>query len=561
MRRAIAMCTLLLAAAPARGDAPPMTVLKLDGDNLYIDAGTDAGVGPGARLTLVHIIEARHPVTGKKLRDKVPLGELAVVKSGARISIARGGDALRARVRLGDEVVLAGERRTFPDPWRGPAAAASAAPGDDEREAQAAWQETLGKPVQERVRVWQGYLEEHAGSRFAAAVRAEIAALEVQRRAEDARQREAAQPAAAVRRAVVRLEAVSGGLEAGGPLVFQPPRRVVAGSPVELAFLVEDPDAAPPVGWLHHRSAGEETYHRVELVRDGRYLRATLPGDAVRPPRLELFVDLLAGNEPTAVAGDAASPLLVIVDPPVVDPPPERRGRTRLSAKVDFVDFDGGGPALNYDLDERGSGRWDQYLQSEYDVTYRFFTPIYALRLGFGTMDGVGGPKDVIDADATGACGDGATFRCHRVSFHYAYVEAELRASDTLALMVRPMSGGASLRATGQPEDLFMALGFAARLRIGAEASTNLVLGVSFTQRMGTLFEAAYTWDAVPALPIVLTAQVTNQPVLEDYGVRLIADVGWRRIPWFTPSLRVSYQARDMDHAGVGGGAAVSFEW
>ena len=47
----------------------------------------------------------------------------------------------------------------------------------------------------------------------------------------------------------------------------------------------------------------------------------------------------------------------------------------------------------------------------------------------------------------------------------------------------------------------------------------------------------------------------------EDFGVRLIADIGWRRLAWFYPSARVSYQARDIDHAGVSGGFALNFDW
>ena len=47
----------------------------------------------------------------------------------------------------------------------------------------------------------------------------------------------------------------------------------------------------------------------------------------------------------------------------------------------------------------------------------------------------------------------------------------------------------------------------------------------------------------------------------EDFGVRLIADVGWRGTSWFYPSARLSYQARDLDHAGVSGGVAMNFDW
>ena len=43
--------------------------------------------------------------------------------------------------------------------------------------------------------------------------------------------------------------------------------------------------------------------------------------------------------------------------------------------------------------------------------------------------------------------------------------------------------------------------------------------------------------------------------------VRLIGDVGYRSVSWIYPSLRLSYQARDIDHAGVSGGLAMNFDW
>lgn len=91
--------------------------------------------------------------------------------------------------------------------------------------------------------------------------------------------------------------------------------------------------------------------------------------------------------------------------------------------------------------------------------------------------------------------------------------------------------------------------------------SSNLTLGFGVVGELGTVFEAAFTWDAIEKVPIVLSAQVADQPVPEDFGVRLIADVGWRELGWIYPSLRISYQARDVDHDGISGGAAVNFDW
>ncbi len=139
--------------------------------------------------------------------------------------------------------------------------------------------------------------------------------------------------------------------------------------------------------------------------------------------------------------------------------------------------------------------------------------------------------------------------------------------------MVRPQAGllttdsnpdTASGRCTESNLDgceFLTGLGLRARLRLGDELGTNLVLGAGFTDGVGTLFEAAYHWRPTKVVPVQFIVQVTDQPVPESFGVRLIGDVGLRTLSWFYPSLRLSYQARDIDHAGVSGGFAMNFDW
>jgi hypothetical protein len=103
--------------------------------------------------------------------------------------------------------------------------------------------------------------------------------------------------------------------------------------------------------------------------------------------------------------------------------------------------------------------------------------------------------------------------------------------------------------------------GFRGRVRFGDERGTNLEVGLGFTDQVGTLFEAAYHWAPKPVVPVKLAVQVTDLPVTTDFGVRLVTDVGWRGMSWVYPSLRLSYQARDIDHAGFSGGLGLNFDW
>jgi hypothetical protein len=335
---------------------------------------------------------------------------------------------------------------------------------------------------------------------------------------------------------------------------------------VKLAFAVLRPRAVDRA-WLYFRRRGEKSYQRRSLEADGdAYLRGAIPANIVASPSVEYFVEVASGDRPpVAAVGSEASPRVIPVESSVEEAAPAIDDRSRVTLLVDYVDFDGG---LN-----KG---FDQYFQGEVDFMYRFFKPIYAMRVGFGTLDGMGGPKDVIDDDPADSCRDGGgVYSCRRVSYNYAYTEIELRWSSNLAFMIRPIFGTGSIdRRAGSspgrcntadaddPECKFIGgPGLRARVRLGEERGTNLTLGFGVTENVGTLFEALYTWSVIPHFPVLLSAQVTDQPVPEDFGVRLIADVGWRAVSWVYPSLRISYQARDVDHSGLSGGLAANFDW
>lgn len=571
------------AAAPRSAGAQPApdkVVIALDGADIYIDAGGRDGVGAGSELELLHEVVVRDPQTGATLRDRFALGTLSVIKSGDRISVARASSELRPRVLAGDRVRLVSAPRTFVDPWAERVAASQggatpatparpagtpAAPAPDHAErARAAWQDTLGKPPEQRIARWLELLAADPKSPYAAAVQREIASLKQQIAA-----REAALAAAASAHTddraprIAQLAAQLPASAGDGPLAVAPISTAVPGRPIAMAFAIREPSAVTRA-WLYARARGEAGYRRLDLAADGdSYLRGTIPGEQVAGSAVQWYVEVEAGDDaPVAVLGSAREPRTITVEPEVFEQPVQQ-GRSHVDAHVDYVDFDG-----------KLGGGFDQYYQAEIDFTYRFLEPLYAVRLGFGTLSGTGGPKDVIDADPAGMCQDtSGDYRCKRVTFSYVYTELEHRIRPNVAVMLRPqvglvtsdvVAGGSSGRCTTSDIDgceFLTGFGGRLRLRLGELSGTNLVIGAAFTRGVGTLLEAAYHWRPTPVLPVQLSVQVTDQPVPEDFGVRLIADVGWRRLPWFYPSARVSYQARDIDHAGVSGGFAMNFDW
>lgn len=586
---------VLCLAAPATAEAGG-TVLQIDGALVHVDLGSQDGVGAGTELVLLHVVTARDPVSGKSLRDRFPLGRLTVIKAGDRVALARAPKEIQHRIRVGDEVELASRKRAFSDPWRDTIAERKAErkaaatprrrdPQQRQRQhalavaranesiAQAesatrAWRATLGKSPAERVAIWQTYLDTHPRTPYAGEVRAEIASLqaqanELERLAEVAEPDDELAPGERARQRVERLIRVEPGIEPRDVLAGTQPDSVYQGSDIPLAFLILQP-AVVDRAWIYFRSAGADSFRRLEMVRDGdAYLRTTLPGDVTTSAGVEYFIEVAAAeNAPVAVLGTQGAPRRISVEAAVEDRPPDIEDRSRVTAFVDYVDFDGG----------FGDG-FDQYVHAEIDFMYRFRQPVYSIRVGFGTLGGFGGPKDVID-ESEGTCIDpDGVFRCQRVNYSYAYTELEYRFSDAFAVMLRPQFGSGSNDRRPDSDsgrcdtsdledcDLFNSIGLRARVRIGDELGTNLTLGVGVTQSVGTLFEAAYTWDVIPRFPIKLSAQVTDQPVPEDFGVRLIGDLGWRAVGWVYPSLRIAYQARDADHSGVSGGLAANFDW
>ncbi|MBL0213743.1 MAG: hypothetical protein IPQ07_07660 [Myxococcales bacterium] len=560
-------------------------VLAIDGTDIYVDLGARDGVGAGTELELLHEVIAKDPRTGATLKDQFALGTLAVARSGDKLSVAHADPELAKRVLAGDHVRLVGAPRKFVDPWAaqveasrvlsgtpvvGPSPTPGAPQADHVGLAQKAWLDTLGKAPEARIQRWTELLAADPKTPYRKVIDNEILSLREQiTQRDDALTRAKSQRTDDRNPRIARLAeelAASGGTNPRSILAMAPLHRAVPGQPIQLAFLVRMPSAIGQA-WLFVRPPGEPGFRRLDLIPDGdSYLRATIDAAMVRTPRLEWYVEASSrggAREVSPVLGSQEEPMSTTIDAVVTEAPIEPN-RSHIDAHVDYVDFDG-------KLDKG----FDQYYQAEIDFMYRFLDPVYAVRLGFGTMSGTGGPKDIIDADTTDQCLDATgSYRCRKVTFSYVYTEFEYRLRPNVALMVRPQAGLLTTDSMPGMENNRCAnamdvegcgfhtrFGGRGRIRFGNEAGTNLIIGAGFTKGVGTLLEAAYNWLPSPVVPIQLTVQVTDMPVPENFGVRLIGDVGWRKLSWFYPSLRLSYQARDIDHAGFSGGLAMNFDW
>ncbi len=499
---------LLLAAAVAAAPAAEVrgTIVALEGPDVFVDVGAEAGLRKGDELVVFRVVEARHPRSGEALRDRFPIGTVPVAEAGRVLSLARPPPALAAKLSVGDEVsfVPRAAEAVPPD-----GALALAPLRDDLGPVAEAWSRHLGRPPRERAVGWQAFLAAHPSSPLAGVIRREIEALHLE--------------ADALDRALSGVAPVLADVQGGAP------SRVLAGQEVEVALALPD-GAGIEEARVHYRPAGAAGYAWAALEPDGDgYLRAKLPRDVVAEPGLDWFasgVDAAGRERPLLGSGDAPQGLVVAPDPSA---PPLREGRSRVAMSYEHVSFD-------------GAYGDDRYSLLEGDFLYRVLHPaLYSLKLGFGVFQGRGGSDEELDRGAS-----------REVGLHYGSAELELELAGSFALIGRGLAGNSSEG---------FASGFEAKARLGAERGTSLVLGASTTEGIGDAGSLQLNWDTVPGFPMGGTVVVTNMPVGEDVRVRLVYEVRRELSDVFGVALRASYGARDADHGGVGLGLGTVFAW
>ncbi len=95
------------------------------------------------------------------------------------------------------------------------------------------------------------------------------------------------------------------------------PAQAQRGEPIELTADVDDPAHRVATLVLAYRQGSEDVFRRVDAVRRGDTLVATIPAEAVAPPLVEYYFEGLdATGLPVAARGDVAAPLRVAVPEP-----------------------------------------------------------------------------------------------------------------------------------------------------------------------------------------------------------------------------------------------------
>ena len=552
------------AAAPGSETVEGHVVAVEQGD-VVVDLALQQGAADDDVVELWRPLSLIHPVTKRQVTDRFLIGRLRLrqVRQSLALAIAEGAPD-RAPER-GDVVVL---RRTRPEAAHGepgspptaveapagsvPAAAASrpAQPTSTEPAgsaaadcpaadpyARAAHQVTTlfeglrGTRPERRIVAYKAYLASNPSSPFAASLTEQLGVL----------------------RRLAGLEAVH--IEARRIVLgdFHPPERALSHAPLTLGIRI----GGEPVGAvLQLRATGEPTYRSLAMKPSGGgYFAVTLPAEDMVASGLEYFIE---GTGPdgkaTVVAGEPGKPLALEVFAPPSPHAPALPAAT-ASLWTDYADYN----RLRGD---------DVAWQTEGVLGMRFGdSGVRAVRTGFGVYRGVGG--SLADLDELG-------LSARKVGLTYGYLEGEIGIGSFVGLVGRGIVGMDDGGLTG---------GAQALVRVGSDLETNLLVGCELLGGVGLRAMAEVDIAVLADWPIMLRAEVTNQPAgaesslrsvrpaddaatpestslaRNDIGVRAIAQVGYRIVDPLTVALRVSYQGRTIWHSGPGFGGAVSYTW
>jgi len=545
-----ALCTGLVLGSGERlraqqpSAAATGTILQLDGADVLLDLGSTV-LSRAQKLTVYRGIEVRHPLSGKRLRDRFVIGQLSVTQTGQTLSLARAVEQPEHPFAVGDQVepeaqepaadggetvpVDRSDREPAPREIAKPRAArpspATEAPiANDQAALGSAWFETLGKLPAARAQIYAAFLKRYPSTAYREALEREIAIL----RGLESDEREARQ----VRQARARVPALP-------TLELMPVSGARAGEAIELAGLLHSRVPLRSLV-LHARPLSSPDYQRFPVQFDaGNHVRLQLPAALAETPGFGYFVEGVdALGRVVALSGTAEAPRLVPVAAP--DAPPGTELRTRVRFSSELVSFQG------------TTGR-DYFLVSEGDFLYRLeLGPLLGLRVGYGNYTGRGGTVEQLDVRGLPPVAAG---------FTYGFVESELGLHRLLGVATR-VTVGLGRPDGGEQTRSELTGGVQLRTRLGAADGTHLVLAGELMPEIGQRGYLGLHFEAIRSLPMAAEVVVTDQPVhSKELAVRLVYELGYRVSQRVALALRASYQLRTIAHAGPGLGLATSFDF
>ena len=511
--------------------------MAIESGDLFVDLGASRGARAGELAELWRPLRIKHPVTGQILVDRFQIGVLRLTRVGTTLTMAEPAGGMTRAPAPGDIVILSASpvepARTAEAALPSLTAAAPSPPllappqGDAEaKELSDLFLSLRGTAPSSRIAAYDSFVQTKPKSRYAPVLREEAQSLRL-----------------------LLSNAGDGHAHEPPPETtaseFDAPARASAGFPLRIAVEVLGKFKG---AILHVRRPRALTYESLPMKALGQgYFAGAVPVAMVQAPSFDYFIEGVeeGGSVTTSVVGTAADPRSAIVEDPLRVKAPSRYLAT-AAILTDYASFN---TKSNNDFVFQTEGYFGARLE---DVGLR------AVRSGFGVYRGRGGTLQELDVQGLSGRDVGLT---------YGYLEGEYAFTSLYAFVLRGIVG---LRADG------VSGGGQAFFRVGNDRRTNLLFGGEVLGGIGLRGITQLEWNTIRRVPIVFRTEVTNQPAgvattpsgsvptsigQGEVGARAIVQVGYRLTDELTVSGRVSYQGRTINHAGPGGGAAVSYEW
>lgn len=324
-------------------------------------------------------------------------------------------------------------------------------------------------------------------------------------------------------------------------LQHTPRARVPTRAPVTLTMQLVHPERI--AGVTVHWQMDDGAWAEAPVRRDGDAWTATLPAPSLETRRIAYYLTLrtTAGQTLPAFA-DAASPHVVVVRPEEGDVAEAmelaRNARRRLEFTLEgeYVDF-GARPNTNREVCGADAGERceDGWYALRGGVRYRYYRALRSVAVRVDRLVGRSTAFDPIMGRNI----------AREMGLVAGTVELEFRAHDLLSLTFGGILGADESSVQG---------GVVARAEVGVDRPTRALLSVQHITGFGTLVSAWMRFVPARVVPMGVGIEATNQPGGQDYGVRLLYDLGLRLSQHFTVTLRGGYGARRLDASGFTAG-------
>lgn len=553
----VVLAVLLLLPSVARSQEPPRPggekgdeaathsaegfIIEVRGREVVIDMGTRQGLAAGMAVQILSKVSVVHPVTKKKMEDRIPLGLEVVTRAGETLSVIVLQNTVPDKLKPGDMIRAEGLSPT-PETAEAAEEAPECPACQDDPEAMKVhqtWLATISLPLEERIVKWMGFLKANPESSFKQNIMDELTFL---RRTLFSRHGKRAKP--------VREE------ETPFLMQHEPLDTIHAGTTVAPAIAIVSPDSVKAVK-LFLRRKGDKLYRMEPMRKFGdSSFRAEVPEEHLEPGALEYFIE---ANSPSgkrlAAYGGPDSPHSIAIAKPIA-PEKDVAGRSRARVAFEWADFYVSRPGEDY------------FWKTEGDLTYLLKAGIlHSFRMGFGVFEGKGGPAKWIEKPDLYEKIYDTKFEPTNLAMTYAYFEPDLKLTEYFHIIPRLVVGG--VREKYEPHEYDPDLhrgeavtGIHGYLRIGKDTETNLLLGGSFVDQLGTEALIAMNLGLWEHVPVGISAAATNFPVqADDYAARLLLHAGWRQKEWFSVLFHFGANMRNIRHIGFGGGAGLEFNW